>query len=182
MTPPITCRPCNPVMLRKVKLKAGTPHGLPASPAPSAIRCDHSYACRQTKIAPATAVADTNRTAAARCLRRIMKTESAINVLLKIRIAVITATSRMLKISARLGHAGALNRAAQRATRSPANVIASEARKSHIISLPQLTSHGDRPPAQRAASDVPFPWVSVAAIIASECVRAGSGPKKQREQ
>src|SRR5215472_13912102 len=182
MTPPSTWRPCNPVMLKKVKLNAGTPHGLPARPAPSPIRWDHSYACRHTKIAPAAAVADTNRTAAARRPRRIMKTESAIVVLLKIRIAVITATSRMLNISARLGHAGALNRAAQRATRSPANVIASEARNSHIISLPQLTSQGDRPPAHRAASDVPFPWVSVAAIIASRYVRVGSGPKQQGEQ
>src|SRR5579864_9346353 len=167
MTPPSTCNPCRPVIVKNVKLNAGTPHGLPASPAPSAIRCDHSNACRLTNTAPATTVAARNRVAGPRQPRRIVYTVRAIVVLLKIKIAVIPAASRMFRISARFGHIGALNLAAQSATRRAANVIASEARNSHIISLPQLTSHGDRPPPQRSVSAVPPPRVPVAAIIAS---------------
>jgi len=82
---------------------------------------------------------------------RIAYTERAMVVLLQMRMAVMRATRRMFMISRRLGQVGLLRRAAHRPMRRPAKVMASETRNSHIMSLPQLTSQGERPPAHREA-------------------------------
>src|SRR5437773_959688 len=139
MTPPVTCRPWNPVTRKKVVPKREAPHGLPLMCRPRWIRWVHSYAWRLTKMAPPRAVRKRNILHFERSPFPSHSSPFTIVTLEQISRNVISAVRLMPSTSYGLGQSALVARIAPYPASSVPKPTASPARKIHIPSFPQLS-------------------------------------------